>query len=420
MKYQMYRACRAKYLLSLATLLSFAVIAQSPDVTDDETAVIPPDNWYQAEVILFTQQGNLRNEAPPKDYILEFPENWVQLTDPEDLISANELSADALVGELLSEQNELAIQAYPVSSENTDIIGETRTQIPEASIPYLGDSQDELTSLVDGETENKQEGISEVYVPEYEQPFLQLDKPSRDLNESASALDRRGYNVLFHKAWRFQITASDTAPWIIIKAGATDTNRFQLEGSVRFYQSRFLHFETNLWRLKFSDSLFQPLLLPDFPIDETSILPNKAPSNDFTELNLSYLSALPNDPTVDGNDQFAPEMELSESPLSPLITGTNGEPTLSDTLSLPETEAEAESETESQDITGIPEYPIEAVWVMKKSQRLQEEEVYYLDHPEMGILVTIKSYEPEPLNPPMDPELADETLDELIGEPSSL
>ena len=324
------------------------------------------------------------------------------------------------MGELLSEQNELAIQAYPVSSENTDIIGETRTQIPEASIPYLGDSQDELTSLVDGETENKQEGISEVYVPEYEQPFLQLDKPSRDLNESASALDRRGYNVLFHKAWRFQITASDTAPWIIIKAGATDTNRFQLEGSVRFYQSRFLHFETNLWRLKFSDSLFQPLLLPDFPIDETSILPNKAPSNDFTELNLSYLSALPNDPTVDGNDQFAPEMELSESPLSPLITGTNGEPTLSDTLSLPETEAEAESETESQDITGIPEYPIEAVWVMKKSQRLQEEEVYYLDHPEMGILVTIKSYEPEPLNPPMDPELADETLDELIGEPSSL
>ena len=47
-----------------------------------DAPIEPPENWYQAEVILFTQDGNSRNEAPPKDYLLEFPENWLQLTDP--------------------------------------------------------------------------------------------------------------------------------------------------------------------------------------------------------------------------------------------------------------------------------------------------------------------------------------------------
>ena len=75
---------------------------------------------------------------------------------------------------------------------------------------------------------------------------------------------------------------------------------------------------------------------------------------------------------------------------------------------------------DSENSMAVPEYPIEAVWVMKKSQRLQEAEVYYLDHPEMGVLVTIKSYEPELLNPPMDTETAIEFIEDLIDESNAL
>ena len=45
-------------------------------------------------------------------------------------------------------------------------------------------------------------------------------------------------------------------------------------------------------------------------------------------------------------------------------------------------------------------YPIDAVWPFDQSKRLHEGEVYYIDHPEMGALVTVKSYQPEPLNLP--------------------
>ena len=438
MKNKRYHPWRKTNLPLLAALLSANIYAQSEDVSaNNETSIDspidapiePPENWYQAEVILFTQDGNSRNEAPPKDYLLEFPENWLQLMDPEDVMATNEFSA---------QDKELAsLQTNPLASAIT-------SPIPQASIPYLGqasegsDLEEWATEKPDSAddifAENAPEAPYESFIPEYEAPFLQLEAPSRDLNESASALDRRGYGVLFHEAWRFQITGSDTAPWIVIKAGATDTTRYQLEGSIRFYQSRFLHFETNLWRLKFTDSLSKPLTLPDFPTLDTP---------DITDLTLlsegSVLDVLPQlEPTL---QTFDDKLGLSQSidflPQNTLVgdvnetdinkTNINNTNNINrDNLELPSLESSAVTQFENQDNAGvetslvIPEYPIEAVWVMKKSQRLQEAEVYYLDHPEMGVLVTIKSYEPELLNSPIDSETANEFIDDVMGESNPL
>lgn len=409
----------------LAALLSANIYAQTEDVSsDDKVAIEAPENWYQAEVILFTQDGNSRNEAPPKDYLLEFPENWLQLTDPEDVMAANQISA---------EDNELdTLQTYPIASAISN-------SIPEASIPYLGEASEglaseglaseelaseELDSAYDNFDGNAPEASYESFIPEYETPFLQLEAPSRDLNESASALDRRGYGVLFHEAWRFQITGSDTAPWIVIKAGATDTSRYQLEGSIRFYQSRFLHFETNLWRLKFTDSLTKPLTLPDLPALD------KPDHSDLTLLSEDSVPDVLPQPepalqTLDDNLGLSPSIDfLPQNTLVGDVNKTNSIDKAN--LVLPSLESSAVTQFENPDNVGsetslvIPEYPIEAVWVMKKSQRLQETEVYYLDHPEMGVLVTIKSYEPELLNPPIDTETANEFIDDLMGESNPL
>ena len=55
------------------------IIAQEADPNEELTA---PDNWYQVEVILFTHQGNLGGETPPQQYLTEFPDNWLELVDP--------------------------------------------------------------------------------------------------------------------------------------------------------------------------------------------------------------------------------------------------------------------------------------------------------------------------------------------------
>jgi hypothetical protein len=40
------------------------------------------------------------------------------------------------------------------------------------------------------------------------------------------------------------------------------------------------------------------------------------------------------------------------------------------------------------------------LWTLKKSMRLDEDQVYYIDHPKMGIMLSVKSYQPLLLNPP--------------------
>lgn len=392
----------------LTALLSANVQAQTEALSTEEKApleapVEAPGNWYQAEVILFTQDGNSRNEAPPKDYLLEFPENWLQLTDPEEIIATNLL---------LAEDNEpTSLQAFPVADGVSD-------SIPEASIPYLSDKSEGQENTQENLVGNAPHNLYKSFVPEYETPFVELEVPSRDLNESASALDRRGYGVLFHEAWRFQITDSDTAPWIVIKAGATDTDRYQLEGSIRFYQSRFLHFETNLWRLKFTDILSKPLALPDLPMLDADFHSDQILVSDDLADN-ALLQLQESEQAADQDLQLTPSIDLfSDSTMGDEANPTDLKLSALDSLILDLSEDTPATDSESG--MAVPEYPIEAVWVMKKSQRLQEAEVYYLDHPEMGVLVTIKSYEPELLNPPMDTETANEFIEDLIGESNAL
>ena len=59
-------------------------------------------------------------------------------------------------------------------------------------------------------------------------------------------------------------------------------------------------------------------------------------------------------------------------------------------------------------------YPIKEIWPIRQSKRIQEDEVYYIDHPHMGALVTIKSFEPLPINLPPQEELSTELSESEI------
>lgn len=47
-------------------------------------------------------------------------------------------------------------------------------------------------------------------------------------------------------------------------------------------------------------------------------------------------------------------------------------------------------------------YPVKTLWTFDQSKRLEEQQSYYIDHPKMGVLLTIIPYEPEVLNPQLD------------------
>ena len=356
------RTCRQFNRISAALFCGLIMMAHPVYAEPPESDIEAPENWYQVEVILFTQQGNIGNEAPPEDYQLDFPSSWIELVDPN--MPTLENSFPLAEGGLINFS-----QLAPLERRIPRLVV-TDPTLSESSL-HSAPSYEALDSDAIAETE--------AYVPEYEAQFLMLDKLDRDLNDSATALDRRQYNVVFHQAWRFDTDDNSEDPWILIKAGQQFEDRFQLEGALRFYRSRFLHFETDLWLLGFpnlDDGKPQHTIsLPAVPFKEAAAVDEMILSGDYNDRANGGVV------TKDSADVM-PDVALSTELVS-LHTEVNA-------IEMVAAPAAVKPKT----------YPISSVWVLNKSKRIEEETVYYIDHPMMGVMVTIKGYEPPLLNPP--------------------
>ena len=348
----------------IVAVLFYSLIMSTHPVYAEQpkTGIEAPENWYQVEVILFTQQGNIGNEAPPQDYQLEFPSDWVELIDPN--MPTPENAFPLAEGGLVNLSQPVPLERrIPLLVVTDPVLGES---------PQNPDRKREIDDI-------DSYPADDAYVAQYEAQFLMLDKLDRDLNDSATALDRRQYNVVFHQAWRFDTDDNSEDPWILIKAGQQFEDRFQLEGALRFYRSRFLHFETDLWLLGFpnlDDGKPQHTIsLPAVPFKEAAAVDEMILSGDYNDRANGGVV------TEDSADVM-PDVALSTELVS-LHTEVNA-------IEMVAAPAAVKPKT----------YPISSVWVLNKSKRIEEETVYYIDHPMMGVMVTIKGYEPPLLNPP--------------------
>ena len=374
----------------LATMLMLLSVFAAGQQSDSDEEIIPPQNWYQVEVILFTQDGNIGEEVSPLDYDLSFPDDILELIDVDALAEQQKL---AIVGALLPETPEISlIEASP-------FVG--FIPLIEMQDPAISPITDNLADSIIGEAPALSDLLVtidtpvEPYVPEYEDPFEMLAIDQRDLNDSARVLARRDYNVIFHQAWRFVADENSNDPWILVHAGQKVGNRAEVEGSFRFYKSRFLHFETNLWRLKLanenSEEQTSLAKLPDVPqmdSDDTTLAWRLIPistKNKEVEATESTDLDLNTDVLTPENELFT-ELESASQTLDKSHSGYT-------LVSFDPREADMEGQEQL-------EIPVTEVWSIAQSKRIEEKSVYYLDHPELGIMLTIKSYEPQPTNSP--------------------
>lgn len=87
-------------------------------------------------------------------------------------------------------------------------------------------------------------------VEDGDSPFPLMTKDERQLGPEAYTLDQSdSYRVLYHQAWRQPGRGSANMPWIRVAGGSKHGAHHELEGSVRVYLSRFLHLETDLWKI---------------------------------------------------------------------------------------------------------------------------------------------------------------------------
>jgi hypothetical protein len=235
-------------ILFSALALALALVPISAQESDQmpQSFFETPDHWQQVEVIIFEQKKRSDEERPPQHYDLQFPNSLLKLVDANAL---DEQRKNAIEGALLP----------AVSKANTDQLLNTINVIPTVRVqdPVLGNSSIDNTATIGTGQHISAEAmalkeIMKDYTPEYENPYEMLDVRARNLNDSARVLRRRGQNVIFHEAWRF-VTQQDTEePWVLINAGNKLDHRAEVEGALRFYKSRFLHFQSDLWRIKFA------------------------------------------------------------------------------------------------------------------------------------------------------------------------
>ena len=180
---------------------------------------------------------------------------------------------------------------------------------------------------------------------------------------------------------------------------------------MRFYKSRFLHFQAELWRLNFSDDPAFVGLKVDLPEPPLIDLPEGAPAS-WRLVPLSMNESLDHHPESVAS-LLAPAG--GEIPLSLKNDVTAGEisnrdesestPPANKIMDLSASEYQLErydpriEDRENSNKNRITP-PIRELWPIRLAKRIEEDKVYYLDHPEVGVMVTIKSYQPQPINLP--------------------
>lgn len=361
-------------------------------------------NWYQVEVILFDQKTITGSEKAPKTLDLIFPENWLELSSeyPKLGIMRRPIFDPSSTASIIEpEQKNFSKRLSILLGTDQDYLqyyNHGSRLIPEASIPYQNNDNVEVAKVGSldpdplephemPEVDQQQIDTSAIeFKPVYEQPFQKLNKKLRDLNDTARALNRRKYKVRFHEAWRFQIDSKEQSPWVLVKTKQEQANRQIIEGTLRFYKSRYLHFESDLWRINFSPSENLEIVLPAIP--QKNLNPEEESLLKALRFSRKFALLVPN---LDGhgiNANRGPESLLEA------LEGYNLD-ALTQLLDSPR-------DTTAQPLATVDtnQYPIKEIWPIKQSKRIQTDEVYYIDHPYMGTLVSIKSFEPIPINLP--------------------
>jgi hypothetical protein len=176
---------------------------------------------------------------------------------------------------------------------------------------------------------------------ETRQALIYLPPQQRMLNRHAKALARsRDYHVMYHQSWLMAFNEGEKTPPMLITAGKQFDQHHQLEGSLDIQLSRLLHVKTDLWLSSFSESFNgddTPYSFSDS--DDDSRIPSYRPQTESSNY------------TRYSDNQFKYNTLLAN------------------------------------------QYDVEQSANLKKHSRLKSNELHYVDHPLMGMLIKINRAE---------------------------
>lgn len=187
---------------------------------------------------------------------------------------------------------------------------------------------------------------------------LMNDPESGFIKEKLRIRRSAGFRTLYYQQWYQKLGTGVTGQAIAISGGRSYGERHQLEGWVRFSQKRYLHLEVDLWLHEYDKSLQQNGI-------QTVSVPQPVPEQEQLLKKLFDL----------GIDE-----SLTKKATEPLAKVK-------------------QNALEKPHGVPVPFYIRTdrrvATYVMHQGRRMKSEELHYLDHPLLGVIVEAIPYEPE-------------------------
>ena len=322
--------------------------------------------WYQVEllVVAHTGPGAERAERWEPLPVLAYPERLRFLLDPQRLqadLDATERADYSEVSERGLQRIHLQPQWQPAGLPPPADVGLTapvETLDPAVAGAVTADATGLLEDAVipvDGSVA-PEESVATLTepLPRLPTPFVQLPASAREFRGKAAYMERNGpYRILFHEAWWQPVAGQRAAlPLVLDRSGDSDSYP-SLQGTITLYLSRFLHLETNLWLNTDGSYLPGSWRMPAPPLGPVSLERVEAP---LLQPELEEI--------LDFGAAYDPAWDRAEEPI------------------------EAEPG---------PPYPWRHAVLLQQARRMRSNEVHYIDHPLMGLVIKITPLSAEDL-----------------------
>lgn len=336
-------------LLSLTALTNHTYAQNEFGELDDPREEL---RWYEVEVLVFSQNQdpNTASELWRTDIKLSYPTNWVEL------------------------------------------IGMPQEPTPELAADLQDPSQQDPA-----ETEIATQAAAQpIFDPLRDIAFHVLPVDELKLNDQGKRLQRRNHKILFHQAWRQRFVRNNPEPpSILIRGGEKFGDHYELEGSISLSYRRWLHVETNLWRTWFARNHGQET--PNWP----SLPPQPNQVNSIFASNMG---------AIDGDQRpFNSGIAGSNN-----LRGTNA-PSSNNRINWSNDSSwQFQPLTSQYDNILSQPFVAEHMVLMRENRKVnRSDEVHYLDHPQLGMLVRFTRYDPP--QPPRPAANMQQQINQALG-----
>ena len=375
--------------LTLPALALLAAVANTPALAQDT-------RWFKVELLVFANEST---EQPAGAAIAEQWEPTPTLAYPlatRFLVDTDRVAQNAAEFEGESLVDEYGRQIITFITDDTGIAGQTPfneamnapVDTPSAPVPVPPTPVYQEGTLPASVPAARETAMAKAL--ELPRPFVLLPGNYREMRGKAALMERGGrYTVLFHETWVQPVGPEKRSLPIVLDRSGDTQQWSRLQGTINLSLSRYLHVQTNLWLNTAGEYLpgtwqmpAPPLGPPSLIIEEQGLVdiataigempqssgPNAEAAADVLEVNAS------------GPDSARQSEALMESGLLREETG-NGLTAPFPNGPITGLEGEESVEVES------PIYPYRHAVLLEQTRRMRSNEIHYIDHPLMGVII---------------------------------